>query len=331
MSDPRTQFDSLIGQSPVFRNVIQAASKIAPHDVPILIEGEAGSGKGSLARAIHFASPRAGGEFVTVDCVAENEKVLECELFGYVRGSFAGAIHDKKGIVEFANRGTLFLNQISKLNLSLQAKMIRLMNERNFYRLGGVSAVDSNVRIIAATEQDLKPLVERGRFREDLYYQLNAMRITLPPLRERREDILLLADHFLEQAASHAEAPRKEFTQEVRSLFLSYDWPGNVRELEREIERSAIMAEDHQKIGMDHFPDLINRVKQRAKTKKLGVSVSGSLKDQKKALVAALEKDALREALKKTNGNRTQAARLLSISRQELIRKLSAYKIKVKP
>ena len=326
-SQPQLELKGLVGHSPAFKNVIEIASKIAPYDIPILIEGESGTGKEALARAIHFASPRASREFVVVDCSSFSDVFLESELLGYVRGSFAGAIHDKQGLLELANGGTVFLDHISEMKLTLQGKLLHILNEGAFYKIGGVAENHVDVRVIASTDQDLRQLVTKGKFREDLYYQLNVMRITIPPLRERQEDVLALADWFLGKLAQRTGAQKKELTKEAQSILESYNWPANVRELEREIEKSMILAGLNQKIGSNHLASFLTKRKRISIDEKT-VS-SGSLKDQKRKVIALLEKNAIHEALKKTSGNRSRAAHLLSISRQELIRKISAYKIKL--
>lgn len=317
-----------MSQSLAFKNVIEIASKVAAHNIPVLIEGELGSGKEWLARSIHFASPRANGEFVVVDCADGVDPFLECELFGYVRGSFTGALHEKKGLLEAACGGTLFLDHVSKISLSFQGKLLRLMNEGIFYKIGGVSEEKADVRVIAATAQDLKSLVSKGKFREDLYYQLSVMRLTIPPLRERREDVLLLADFFLDAIAKREGAQKKELTQEARAALLSYHWPANISELEKEIERSVVLAGTATKISPRFFSPHILHRRRSVDNLPSGSIASGSLKEQKRAMIMELEKNAIRGALRKTAGNRTHAAELLSISRQELLRKISAYRIK---
>lgn len=319
-------FRNLVGRSPAFKNVIAIANKIAPHSIPVLIEGEIGTGKEWLARAIHFASPRTSHEFIAIDCSSFSDVFLESELLGYVRGSFAGAIHDKKGLLELADGGTVYLGHISKMALTLQGKLLRILNEGAFYKIGGVAEIHVDIRFIAATDQDLKALVSKGKFREDLYYQLNVMRITIPPLRERREDIPVLADWFLTEIAKRNGAPKKELTQEAQSILNSYQWPGNVRELEREIEKSVILAGPNQKIGANDLTPVLSKRKRIPIDSK--ILSSGSLKDQKRKMIAVLERNAIQEALKQTAGNRTHAARLLAVSRQELLRKISLHKIK---
>lgn len=303
-----------------FKDVLDIAQKMSANDMPILLEGEKGTGKKSLARTIHFSGPRASYEFMVVDCSVTPDAILESELFGYVKGSFAGAISHKKGLFELADRGTLYFDQISKLRPALQTRLYHFMEEDGFYKLGGVAKVKVNVRMIASSEVNLKERVESGKFREDLFYKLSAVRINLPPLRERGEDILLLANQFLAKLSEDLKMKSKTFGQEAMEILTSYSWPGNIPELEREVKQ-AYLAERGQTIGPEHFTRL-KFDKRKFKNE------SSSLKDQKHRMIAVLEKEAITEALKKTQGNRSRAALLLSISRQELIRKIALHKIK---
>ncbi|MBI1978125.1 MAG: sigma 54-interacting transcriptional regulator [Candidatus Omnitrophica bacterium] len=321
------EFKDLIGTSSAIQNVREIASKIAPHKITVLIEGETGTGKEWLARAVHLASPRTDREFVSIDCSSFSDAFLEAELFGYLRGSFAGAIHDKKGLLELADGGTVFLDHISKMSLTLQGKLVRVLNSGVFYKIGGVAEVHVDLRFVLATEVDLKAQVAKGKFRDDLYYQLTAMRIMMPPLRERGEDVIQFAEHFLDGIAKRTGGGRKTLTNEARILLKSYPWPGNIRELERELEKANALSGEHSEIERVHLSPAISKKKQSIRTEAHGV-LTGSLKDQKRKVIALLERESIREALKKTDGNRTRAAELLAISRQELIRKVAAYKIK---
>lgn len=313
--------DALIGESSSFKNVLAIAEKISAQDIPVLLEGEKGTGKKSLARMIHFSSDRSENQFIIIDCTVSSEAILESELFGYVRGSFAGAINHKKGLFELADKGTVYLDQISKLKPSVQTKLARFLEEGSFYKLGGIAKIKADVRIIASAEEDLKELVNNGQFREDLYYKLSAIRINLPPLRERRDDILFLANHFLQRFCKDLKLKTKELNPEAVDSLTSYSWPSNIRELEKEMKQ-ACLAEDGQKIGPENFSHL------RFDKRMFRKTASHSLKDQKREMIAILEKEAISEALKKTQGNRSHAAVLLSISRQELIRKIARHKIK---
>lgn len=317
----------LIGKSPALKYVAEIAAKVAPYDIPVLIEGEPGVGKERLARWIHFSSSRKTKEFVIVDCSSFSDVSLEGELFGYVRGSFAGAIHDKKGLFELADGGTVFLDHVSKMKPFLQNKLLRVLEERSFYKIGGVASMAADIRFIAATTEDLKPLVSRKKFREDLYYRLSLMRITIPPLRERREDIALLANHFLGAIAKRNGVSVKTLSKKAETHLETYGWPGNCRELEKEMEKSVVLSGSFPVIQPEHLsPHLSSRHAKALDTDAL--STSGSLKAQKRKLVASLERSVIREALQKTAGNKSRAAKMLSISRQELLRKISAHKLK---
>ena len=321
MNDPASRLNGLIGQSPSFKNVLAIAQKISAYDIPLLLEGEKGTGKKALGRMVHFLSPRSEHDFIVVDCSIGSGAILESELFGYVKGSFAGAINHKKGLFELADSGTLYFDHISKLKPALQARIVHFFDEEGFYKLGGIAKIKVNIRMIASTDENLKELVENGKFREDLYYKLSSLRINLPPLRERKEDILPLANHFLERLSYDLKIKSKELTQDAINILTSYSWPGNIRELEQ-VVRQASLSEDDHKIGSDNFQHL------KFDKRMLKKPVIGSLKEQKKRMVAVLEKETITEALKKTQGNRSRAALLLSISRQELIRKISFHKIK---
>ena len=224
-------FDGFMGQSLGFKSMVNIIQQAAVHDVPVLIEGEAGTEKEWLARSIHFASKRVQGEFVVLDCSSFSDFLLESELFGYVRGSFAGAIYDKKGLLELAHQGTLFLDHLEHMNLAAQGKLLRYLKESSFLKVGGVSWKKADIRLICASQDDLKSLVSEKKLREDLYYQLSVLRITIPPLRERQEDIMFLANFFLKKML--AQGQRKEFSREIEELFESYVWPGNFHEFEK--------------------------------------------------------------------------------------------------
>ena len=310
----------LIGESPNFLNVLEIAEKIASHKVPILIEGERGAGKKWLARSIHFASPRKTKEFIALDCAFDRETVLESELFGYVRGSFAGAINHKKGLLELADGGTVCFNEVSKLKPSLQLKLNSFLSEESFYKLGGVSKIQVDVRVIASCEENLSELVKEGLFREDLFYRISAIRLHLPPLRERGEDVILLAHYFLKALSKQYSLPLKRLGSRAEKLLLSYHWPGNIAELEQEI-RQAFFHSTSEELEPGSFSLTVTKSRKHALS-------SNSLKEQKRKLIEILEKNAIVGALKKTKGNRTKAADILDVSRQELIRKIAYHKIK---
>lgn len=321
-------FDYFKSRSRSAQSVLEIAQRIAPHEIPLLIEGETGVGKEQLAKAIHFSGSRGTKEFAIVDCSGLSETLLECELFGYVRGSFAGAIHEKKGLLEIAEGGTIYLDHIDQLTPAFQGKLLRWLNDQAFYKIGGVTSKTSHVRLIAATTKDLKVLVEKKKFRQDLYYRLNVMRIMIPPLRERHEDVLTLAEHFLNEIAAESRSRRKDLSQEARRLLESYRWPGNVRELKEELKKSVILSGANSQIMLEHLSAHIQKGSRSGFAANHQPGSASPLKEQKQKLIALLEKDAIRAALKKTLGNRTHAAKLLAISRQDLLRKMASYQIK---
>jgi transcriptional regulator with GAF, ATPase, and Fis domain len=234
---------SMIGQSMVMQEVYQLIAKAAPSHSTVLIRGESGTGKELVARAIHGNSPRAEGPFVAVNCAAVTETLLESEMFGHEKGAFTGAIAQKKGRIEIADRGTLFLDEISELAPNLQAKLLRVLQEREFERVGGTQPVRVNIRVVAATNQDLEKAMNEGRFRPDLYYRLNVVSVTLPSLRERREDIPLLASYFAARHSERANRPALTISPEAMTYLTHYEWPGNVRELEHAMERAVVLGE----------------------------------------------------------------------------------------
>ncbi len=314
------ELDQLIGESLSFKNVLSIAGKISVHNMPVLLEGEKGTGKKTLAQAIHFSGDRSKGEFIIVDCSINSDAILESELFGYVRGSFAGAINHKKGLLELADRGTLYFDHISKLSPAMQSRLVHFFDEDGFYKLGGVAKIKVDLRMIAATDENLKQRVDDGKFREDLYYKLSSIKINLPPLRERKEDILLFANYYLGKLSTALQT-KKRLSKEAEQILTSYLWPGNITQLEQEIKQ-AYLAESESIIGSKYFEHL------RLENNKTVKVLPSSLKEQKRKMIQTLEKKAISEALKKTQGNRSRAAELLSVSRQELIRKISFHKIK---
>jgi Nif-specific regulatory protein len=233
---------NMVGESPAMQRVYQFIAKIAPTDATVLIGGESGTGKELAARAIHRNSKRAQQPFMAVSCNALTESLLESELFGHERGAFTGAIAQKKGRLEIAAGGTVFLDEIGELTPPLQVKLLRVLQEREFERVGGTLTIKVDLRIVAATNKNLEDAMARGEFRHDLYYRLNVVSIEMPPLRERREDILLLATYFMEKYAAMCNRKLKGISPEARSYLLAYDWPGNVRELENTIERAVVLG-----------------------------------------------------------------------------------------
>jgi DNA-binding NtrC family response regulator len=238
----QNRLGAIIGRSPRMRQVFELIVQAAPSRATILVEGESGTGKELVARALHAHSPRADRPFITVNSGSLPPDLLESNLFGHVKGAFTGAIYPKKGLFELADKGTIFFDEIGNVPLETQAKLLRVIQEREFMRLGGVETIKVDVRIVAATNVDLRRMVEEGRFREDLFYRLHVITIQLPPLRERKEDIPLLVQHFLEKYGAENNKPGLEITPEALDLLMEYDWPGNVRELENVIERAAVLC-----------------------------------------------------------------------------------------
>ena len=313
------RFESIIAQSRKMRSVLDVAAQVARRDSTVLLGGESGTGKELLAKAIHQSSLRASKPFVSVNCGALPEALAESELFGHRKGSFTGAIADRAGKFEAANEGTVFLDEIGELPLSLQVKLLRVLQEREIDKIGNPHPVKVNVRILAASNRNLKNLVEDGQFREDLYYRLSVVTIDLPPLRERREDIPLLAQHFLKTFATRYEIPGLSISDEAMERIVQYDWPGNVRELQNVVERIAVLAKKD-KIGVADLPTEITRAESRI------ASVNLKLPDEGIDL-EAIEKEILLLALEKYGWNQTQAAKYLNISRKTLIYRMEKFSL----
>ena len=309
-------FTHLIGNSGPMRRVFEEVSQVVGTTATVLIRGESGTGKELIAHALHQHSPRAGKPFVRVNCAALPETLVESELFGYERGAFTGAQARRKGRFELADGGTLFLDEIGELSPSTQAKLLRVVQEREFERLGGSSTIAVDVRLITATNKDLEQAQVDGTFREDLYYRLNVFTIWVPPLRERKSDILLLADHFVEKYARLHGRSIKRISTPAIDMLVSYHWPGNVRELENTIERAVLVADGDVIHGHHLSPTL-----QTAEAS--GTVVSGSLGEA----VAAFEGNLIQDALKTTRGNRARAARLLSTTERIINYKIRRYGI----
>jgi Nif-specific regulatory protein len=296
----RYDLRNLVGSSRPMQAVYEQVAQVAPASTTVLLRGESGTGKELVAHAVHYSSPRAKKPFVKVSCAALPESLVESELFGYEPGAFTDARAQKKGRFELAQGGTIFLDEIGELTPSTQVKLLRVLQEREIERLGGVQPIKVNVRVIAATNKDLEAAVKEGAFREDLYYRLNVYSIWLPPLRERKTDIPLLADHFVEKhAAAHGKDVRRIATSAI-DMLMSYHWPGNVRELENCVERAVLVCEGGA-IHAHHLPPTLQTAE-----------VSGTLARQSlREALDAHEKDLVLDALKSARGNRAKAARLL--------------------
>jgi Nif-specific regulatory protein len=315
-SDLGRDFD-MIGDSPAMQKVYQALSRISPSDSTVLILGETGTGKELAARAIHARSPRAKAPFVAINCAAIAENLLESELFGHERGAFTGAVVQKRGKIELAQGGTLFLDEIGELQSALQAKLLRVLEEREFERVGGMRPIRVNLRLVAATHRDLPALIAEGRFRGDLYYRLNVVSLRLPPLRERPSDILTLAAFFLERLAARTPRAVHGFSPGARAALLSYDWPGNVRELQNAVERALVLGHGEW-IEPDDLPEEIVDARPPA------AGEDGSYH----ALVLAAKRKILGSALDKAQGRYVEAARDLGIHVKHLHRLMRSYGLK---
>jgi len=304
----RYSFGEVVGESPEMKRILELAAKAATSSLTVLISGETGTGKELVAKVIHANGPRRDRPFLSVNCAALPEALLESELFGHRKGAFTGATEDRKGLFEAADGGTLFLDEVGEMSPSLQAKLLRALETGEVRRLGETQIKRVDVRVIAATNRDLEKDVRDGRFRRDLFYRLNIFPIRIPPLRERREDIPLLAGHFLKDTG-------KRLSPEALDLLVKYDWPGNVRELKNEMERAAVLAEGNV-IGPDVLSDRI-----RTSTKP---SFRGTLRE----ILDRTEREVIERVLKECKGNRSEAARRLGLSRWSLLRKMERLGIK---
>jgi len=317
------QFPDIIGKSEKIQKVFELIQKVASGKSTVLITGESGTGKELVARAIHNNSNRKDNSFVSISCSAIPETLLESELFGHQKGAFTGADSDKKGLFEIADGGTFFLDEVSEAPISIQAKLLRVLQEKEFKRVGGVKDIKVDVRVIAATNKNLHDLITDGRFREDLYYRLNVIPIELPPLRERREDISLIASHFINKYNSMNKKNIKGIRPEAMEKLEKYIWRGNIRELENVIER-AVLLETTDNIQIESLPDEIkNYISEPLKTISDIPSDSLNLED----FLSKLEKDIITNALKKTRGVKTKAAELLKMSFRSFRYKLEKYNI----
>jgi len=309
--DKKFGLESFVGESPAITRVLDAIRQVAPSRATVLITGESGTGKELAAHAIHQLSPRRRGPFIAVHCAALSPQLLESELFGHEKGSFTGATERRIGRFEQAAGGTLFLDEIGEIDAATQVKILRVLGERVFERVGGNKPIQADVRLVAATNRDLARLVAEGKFREDLYFRLNVVQLHLPPLRDRSEDIPLLAEHFLRQAARENEKPVRELTADAMKCLLAYSWPGNVRELRAAIEHGVVMA-NGPKITLRDLPVAVRD------SAPAGIAARGPLPLN----LGETEISLMRRALAECKGNRTLAAEKLGISRRTLHRKL---------
>ena len=305
-------FGNIVGKSPALAHVISQASKVAATDVAVLINGETGTGKELFAQAIHNASHRSAGAFLALNCSAFSRELLESELFGYKEGAFTGAVKDKRGLLEEANHGTVFLDEIGEMALELQSKLLRVLETGEFVKVGDTKTTRVDVRIISATNRNLKEEIANGRFREDLYFRLSVFRIELPPLRQRREDILLLAQHFAERFSKQIGYPVPALSPDAKNLFLSYPWPGNVREMMNTMEHALIVCDSE--VTREDLP--IDMLSDESSTQ---ADDSLDLK--------SVERNHIIKVLHHTHGNKTETARLLKIGLTTLYRKIEEYGI----
>jgi Nif-specific regulatory protein len=312
----RYDFSNIIGTSGPVREMYEQVAQVAKTNTTVLIRGESGTGKELIAHAIHYNSLRAKKPFVKVSCAALPESLIESELFGYEKGAFTGAQMRKKGRFELAEGGTLFLDEIGDVNLGTQVKLLRVLQEREFERLGGTDTVKVNVRLIFATNQDIEKVIAEGKFREDLYYRLNVFTIFVPPLRDRKADMLLLADHFVEKFSREHGKIIKRISTPAIDMLMAYHWPGNVRELENALERAVLVC-DGQVIHGHHLPPSLQTAESS------GTVTRVSMTDA----VAAYEKDLIQDALKTTRGNRAKAARLLATTERVFNYKVRKYAV----
>ena len=312
-------YGDLLGATPKMQRLFRLAQRVAPSESTVLLIGESGTGKELFARAIHLQSPRSSGPFVAVNCGAIPDTLIESELFGYARGAFTGAQTARRGLIEEADGGTLFLDEIAETPPNTQVKLLRFLESNEIRRLGENEVRIVNVRVVAATNRDLQEEMAAGRFREDLYYRLNVVQIELPPLRERREDIPLLAGYFLERYASLMMKPAERFAPDAQSVLLAYDYPGNVRELENAVERAVALSDGKTIFAADLPPQMLQPrlLPQRSETPD----------SRDNWPLQKVERDHIERVLRKQEGNMVKTAQVLGISRTTLWRKLKQYGI----
>jgi DNA-binding NtrC family response regulator len=314
----------LVGRSPAIRQVVEIIAMVGCRRATVLITGETGTGKEVAARALHLAGPRRHGPLVAFNCSAIPEPLMESELFGYVRGAFTGAVQSRVGRFEQAHRGTLFLDEIGDLPPDLQAKLLRVLQEREFQRLGSGEPVRIDVRVVAATNCDLPRRIEQGRFREDLFYRLNVVPIRMPPLRARVEDIPLLAEHFADKICGFEDLPPKRLTAEAIRRLSVHTWPGNVRELENAVEMAIALSGDRPWLDALDFPEPARGLPAGGRAPVVAVPDAGLDFEE---TVAAIERSILAQALEKTGGNKKAAARMLRLKRTTLSAKVRSLEV----
>lgn len=316
----RYGFDQMIGKSLPMQDLYRMLERVCDSETTVLVQGENGTGKELIAKALHYNSRRKNKKFIVVNCGAFNENLLESELFGHMKGSFTGAVKDKKGLFEAADGGTLFLDEIGDTSPQMQVKLLRVLQEGTFTPVGSTEVRKANVRVLAATNKDLLAMVRTSEFREDLYYRLNVINVIVPPLKDRKEDIALLVDFFLERYSKNSKSPKKTISKDCQDLMMEHNWPGNVRELENEVERLCVLAGSQERITEEF---LSPRIRENASKKFPGLRVNGNLKDS----LEDLEKQMILEGLERTNWNKSRLAKELGISRAGLITKVNKYNL----
>jgi DNA-binding NtrC family response regulator len=319
----RYSFHNILSKNPRMHAVFELISNVAHTTTTVLVEGETGTGKEQVARAIHESSQVRSGPLVAVNCAALPENLLESELFGHEKGSFTSAVGQRRGRFELADGGTIFLDEVGDIPPAMQAKLLRVLQERRFERVGGTESLEVDVRVVAATNRPLQKLVKQGTFREDLYYRLNVVKIDLPPLRERPEDIPLLATHFAAKYARSGDAP-KPLSPHAMDLLLHYRWPGNIRELENAIERACVTSHEAQILPEDLPPDLTAPSSPRVP---LSIELDRPLPDLLRDICADVEQQYLKKALKKSHGNIGRCAKICGLSRRSVSAKIGEYQI----
>ncbi len=320
-AEKKYSFSNIIAQSDAMKQIFETVKRLASYSTTVLITGESGTGKELIARALHYNSPRRGGAFVAINCGAIPESLMESELFGHKRGAFTDATKDKRGLLEEASGGTVFLDEIGEMPLQLQVKLLRVLQEQQIRKVGDEQAVDIDIRVIAATHRDLEVDVYTNRFREDLYYRLNVVSIHIPPLRDRPEDIPLLARYFVKKHAKRLNLPAKDLSEQVSAALMRHSWRGNVRELENCIERALVLSEQEQ-LEVEALPPSLREELPEDSSEKL-VCDEGNLSIKQRT--RELEVHLIRRALEQTKGNRTHASKILEISHRALLYKLKEY------
>jgi len=313
------EYYNIIGNSEAVKRVLENVKSVSGRDTTVLIQGESGTGKEKIAGAIHYHSARRTCPFIRVSCAALNREILESELFGHEKGAFTGAVKTRRGRFELANTGSIFLDDVDDIPLDMQVKLLRVLQERTFERVGGEETLSLDVRVICATKRDLLGLVKEGRFREDLFYRLNVVPIHIPPLRERKEDISLLINYFLKKFVSQYEDALPDVSPEAMKVILAYDWPGNVRELENVIEHAVAFSE-LKGIALETLPEYLRRVDMRTDLLSMDLSCRQTINLQD--VLTEVEKKLVQWAHQKTNGNQVRMAEILGIPRTTLRNRL---------